>query len=256
MDDKSYDYLDSISLGRSMEYGIENKEADIYATDINDKDGLKFKLNTKTDTFNVYIPIYGKYNVSNFLLACGICMNEGVEVEDIVESIKTFESVTGRMDLIQEKPFKVFVDFAHTPNATLNALESVKEITEGRVIHVFGCAGLRDTTKRYEMGRISNQLADITILTAEDPRTENLKEINDEIERGWRDGEGEGELIRFDYDDRDVKVRTEAIEKAIELAKDDDTVIITGKAHEQSLCFGDTEYNWNDIDEVRKLLNS
>jgi UDP-N-acetylmuramoyl-L-alanyl-D-glutamate--2,6-diaminopimelate ligase len=256
MDDKSYDYLDSISLGRSMEYGIENKEADIYATDINDKDGLKFKLNTKTDTFNVHIPIYGKYNVSNFLLACGICMNEGVEVEDIVESIKTFESVTGRMDLIQEKPFKVFVDFAHTPNATLNALESVKEITEGRVIHVFGCAGLRDTTKRYEMGRISNQLADITILTAEDPRTENLKEINDEIERGWRDGEGEGELIRFDYDDRDVKVRTEAIEKAIELAKDDDTVIITGKAHEQSLCFGDTEYNWNDIDEVRKLLNS
>jgi UDP-N-acetylmuramyl tripeptide synthase len=183
-------------------------------------------------------------------------MNEGVEVEDIVDSIKHFKSVTGRMELIQEKPFKIFVDFAHTPNATLKALESVKEITDGRLIHVFGCAGLRDTSKRYEMGKISNQLADITLLTAEDPRTENLKEINDEIERGWRDGGRDGELIRFDYDDRDVEVRRDAIKRALEIAKEGDTVIITGKAHEQSLCFGDTEYDWNDIDEVRKLINS
>ncbi len=256
MDDKSYDYLDGISLGRSMEYGVDNREADIYASNIDNTDGLKFKLNTKTDTFNVHIPIYGKYNVSNFLLACGVCMNEGVDVEDIVESIKHFMSVTGRMELIKEKPYKIFVDFAHTPNATLKALESVKEITDGRLIHVFGCAGLRDTSKRYEIGKISNQLADITILTAEDPRTENLKEINDEIERGWRDGGSDGELIRFDYDDRDVEVRRDAIKKALEVAKEGDTIIITGKAHEQSLCFGDTEFDWNDIDEVKKLISS
>ncbi len=256
MDDNSYDFLNSISLGRTMKYGLENKKADIYATDIDDLDGLKFNLNTKIDNFNVHLPIYGKYNVSNFLLACGVCMNEGVELENIVKFIKSFEGVSGRMELILQKPFKVFVDFAHTFNATLKALETVKAITEGRVIHVFGCAGLRDTTKRYEMGKISNQLADITILTAEDPRTENLKEINDEIGRGWKEGGGRGKLIRFDYDNRNVEVRRDAIKKAIKLARDGDTVIITGKAHERSLCFGDTEYNWNDIDEVKRLLKS
>jgi UDP-N-acetylmuramoyl-L-alanyl-D-glutamate--2,6-diaminopimelate ligase len=104
------------------------------------------------------------------------------------------------------------------------------------------------------MGKISNRLADITVLTAEDPRTENLKEINNEIERGWKDGGKKGELIRFDRADKNVEVRRDAIKKAIELARDGDTVIVTGKAHEKSLCFGDTEYDWNDIDEVKRLL--
>jgi UDP-N-acetylmuramoyl-L-alanyl-D-glutamate--2,6-diaminopimelate ligase len=256
MDDKSYDYLNSLALGRSMEYSIENKEADLYATKINDSDGLDFKLASNSKNSNVHIPIYGRYNVSNFLLACGISMNEGIEIEDISYAIKTFNTVKGRMELLQSEPFKVFVDFAHTPNATLQALSSVKKITEGKIIHVFGCAGLRDTTKRYAMGKISNELANITILTAEDSRTESLKDINDEIERGWQEGGKDGELIRFDYDNQDVKVRREAIRKAIDLAQKGDTVIITGKAHEQSLCFGNTEYDWNDIEETKKILNS
>jgi UDP-N-acetylmuramoyl-L-alanyl-D-glutamate--2,6-diaminopimelate ligase len=254
MDDKSYEYLNSLALGRSMEYSIENTQADIYATQIDDSNGLNFKLNSNSKDMSVHIPIYGRYNISNFLLACGICMNEDIEVEDISKAIENFITVKGRMQLLQKAPFKVFVDFAHTPNATLEALKSVEQITEGRVIHVFGCAGLRDTTKRSEMGKISNQLADVTILTAEDPRSESLKEINDEIERGWKDGGNEGELIRFDYDDKNVEVRRDAIKKGIEIAKENDTVIITGKAHELSLCFGDTEYDWNDIEETKRLL--
>jgi UDP-N-acetylmuramoyl-L-alanyl-D-glutamate--2,6-diaminopimelate ligase len=254
MDDSSYEYLNSLALGRSMEYSVENKEADIYATNVDDTNGLDFRLNSNSKSVSVHIPIYGRYNISNFLLACGICMNEDIEIEDISKSIESFITVKGRMELLQEAPFKVFVDFAHTPNSTLEVLKSVRQITEGRVIHVFGCAGLRDTTKRYEMGRISNELADVTVLTAEDPRTESLKEINDEIERGWKEGGKEGELIRFDYDDKNVEVRKDAIQRAIEIAKENDTVIITGKAHELSLCFGDTEYDWNDIEETKKLL--
>jgi UDP-N-acetylmuramoyl-L-alanyl-D-glutamate--2,6-diaminopimelate ligase len=256
MDDKSYGYLDSISLGRSMEYSIENNEADIYASNISDIDELTFKLHSASESTKVHIPIFGRYNVSNFLLACGICMNEELSISNIADAITNFKTVKGRMELIQNEPFKVFVDFAHTPNATFEALKSVKEITKGKIIHIFGCAGLRDTSKRYEMGRISNQLADISIVTAEDPRTESLKDINDEIVRGWREGGKVGELIRFDYDDKNVEVRREAIQKGIELAKEGDTVIITGKAHEQSLCFGDTEYDWNDITETKKILNS
>jgi UDP-N-acetylmuramyl-tripeptide synthetase len=239
-----------------MEYSTKDKDVDLYATDISDKDGLKFKIYTRSEKTKVSIPIYGEYNVSNFLLASGICMNEGIEIEDIVNAIKDFETVPGRMQLIQSEPFKVFIDFAHTPNATIKALESVRKITKGRVIHVFGCAGLRDSSKRYSMGKISNQLADITILTAEDPRTENLTDINNEIERGWKDGGKKGKLFRFDNQEENVHVRRKAIKKALELAESGDTVIITGKAHEKSLCFGDTEYDWNDIVETKKLLTS
>jgi len=99
-------------------------------------------------------------------------------------------------------------------------------------------------------------LADVTVLTAEDPRTESLRDINDEIEKGWRSGGEKGELIRFDYDDKDVAVRRDAISKALDIANEDDTVIITGKAHELSLCFGDIEYDWSDIVETKKALNS
>jgi UDP-N-acetylmuramoyl-L-alanyl-D-glutamate--2,6-diaminopimelate ligase len=255
-DDNSYEYLNSLALGRSMEYSIKDKDVDLYATDISSKDGLNFKIHTRSEKNTVNIPIYGEYNVSNFLLASGICMNEGVELEDIVNAIKDFETVPGRMQLIQSEPFKAFIDFAHTPNSTIKALESVRKITKGRVIHVFGCAGLRDSSKRYSMGKISNQLADITVLTAEDPRTENLKDINDEIERGWRDGKKEKKLFRFDNQEENVNVRRKAIKKALELAESGDTVIITGKAHEKSLCFGDIEYDWNDIVETKKLLTS
>jgi UDP-N-acetylmuramoyl-L-alanyl-D-glutamate--2,6-diaminopimelate ligase len=255
-DDKSYEYLNSLALGRSMEYSTEDREVDLYATDISEDAGLKFKIHTNSQKNIVNLPIYGDYNVSNFLLACGVCMNEGVEIEDIVSAIKDFKTVPGRMQLIQSEPFKVFIDFAHTPNSTQRALESVRKTTKGKLIHVFGCAGLRDPSKRYHMGKISNELADITILTAEDPRTEKLANINDEIERGWNDGEKEKELFRFDNQDDNVNVRREAIKKALELAETGDTVIITGKAHEQSLCFGDTEYDWNDIAETKKLLTS
>ncbi|MDD3474864.1 MAG: UDP-N-acetylmuramoyl-L-alanyl-D-glutamate--2,6-diaminopimelate ligase [Candidatus Dojkabacteria bacterium] len=256
-DDASYEFLSNLSMGKDMSYSIKDKQADLYASNIQDSDNLKFKLNSEKESLKVEIPIYGKYNVSNFLLACGICINEGLTLENICDYIKGFVTVKGRMELLQSEPFKVFVDFAHTPNATFQVLNSLRDITKGRIIHVFGCAGLRDKTKRYSMGKISNELADISILTAEDPRTEDLKDINNEIERGWKDGGfTKKEIIRFDNDKDNIEVRKDAIKKALELAEEGDIVIITGKAHEQSLCFGDIEYSWNDIAETEKLLSS
>ncbi|MCD4756450.1 UDP-N-acetylmuramyl-tripeptide synthetase [bacterium] len=256
-DDKSYDYLSGISMGRNMEYSVSDKSATIFAKDIKDRDGLEFKVLVGKEKADVHIPIYGIYNVSNFLAACGSCLNEELDLENIVNSIKDFETVSGRMELVQEGPFKVFVDFAHTANSTKEVLESVRGLTKGKVIHVFGCAGMRDPSKRYPMGKFSNELADITILTAEDPRSERLKDINDEIERGWRDGGSDsGELIRFDDDTKDVEVRRDAISRAFELAEDGDLVIITGKAHEKSLCFESVEHEWSDIEESKRLLDS
>ncbi|MCD4811747.1 UDP-N-acetylmuramoyl-L-alanyl-D-glutamate--2,6-diaminopimelate ligase [bacterium] len=254
-DDRSYDYLSSISMGRDMDYSISEKSATLFVRGIKSGNGLEFKLLVGKEKIDVVISIYGAYNISNFLAACGSCLNEDLDLKDIVNGIGSFKTVKGRMELIQESPFKVFVDFAHTANSTREVLESVRKLTKGRVIHVFGCAGMRDPSKRFPMGKFSNELADITVLTAEDPRSEVLKDINDEIEVGWRDGSNkEGELIRFDDNTHNVEVRRDAIARAFELAKSGDLVVITGKAHEMSLCFGNVEHDWNDIEESKRLL--
>lgn len=255
LDDKSYDYLSSISMARDMSYSVKNRSADLYVKHIKDDNGLDFKLRDNHKFVDVHIPIFGIYNVSNFLAATSVCLNEGLSIEDIVHGISSFETVKGRMELIQDTPFMVFVDFAHTPNSISEVLSSLRKLTDGRVIHVFGCAGQRDSSKRFPMGKLSNELADITILTAEDPRLESLKSINDEIEEGWKSGSNDdGELIRFDDESKLVDIRRDAIKRAFDIAKDGDLVVITGKAHEMSLCFGNTEYDWNDIEESKKLL--
>jgi len=255
-DDKAYDLLKDISSNH-LDYSIKD-ETDLFSKDIvSNSSGLTFNLIDNTSEYFVSLPILGTYNVSNFLLCTGICKNLGVGIKDIVEKISLFKTVEGRMQVIQQRPFTVIVDYAHTPNAINVALTSVRELTKGRMIHVFGSAGHRDQYKRPEMGKFSNQLADITILTAEDCRQESLEKINDAIEEGWRDGGNkESEIYRFDYTNRDVMVRRDAIKKALELAKEGDLVIITGKAHEKSLCFGQIEYPWDDIVEVRKLLTT
>lgn len=251
-DDDSFEKLKNMTKEYSS-YSI-SKEADFYGLDIVEyEDNMTLKVNGLECT----LPLIGLFNVSNFLCALSICSNEGVALEDLLKSIATFQPVVGRMEVLQQKPFVVIVDFAHTSNSTLNALKAAKKLVKdgSRLIHVFGCAGQRDPGKRFNMGKTSNEYADISILTAEDPRFESLKDINDEIERGWREGGNkEAEIFRFDDDTINIQVRRDAILKAFELAKENDVIIITGKSHESSLCFGNVEYDWNDIDEVRKLI--
>lgn len=251
-DDKSYEILSTLTSSY-MDYSISQK-ARIQASEIvEESNQIRFKLNG----VDASLQMIGKYNVSNFLCAVSMCQKEGLSLESCIEYIKNFTPAIGRMEVLQRSPFVVIVDFAHTTNALKNALDSARKLKgkDGKVIHVFGCAGQRDSTKRYEMGKMSNMYADITILTAEDPRLESLKMINDEIVRGWEDGENKNAiLIRFDEDFKNVKVRRDALKRAFELAKEGDVLIITGKAHENSLCFGQKEYEWNDIKEVKKIL--
>ncbi len=251
-DERAFNLLSKLHNYKS--YGIEN-DADLMASNIlEDTSGLSFVVNGE----NINLPILGRYNVSNFLAASLLLMSlEDIKIESIAKYIGDFKTIKGRMEVIQKDPYFVIVDYAHTPNALENALQSARKLTRGRIIHVFGSAGHRDFYKRPIMGRVSNENADITILTAEDPRLESLKEINDQIESGYKEGGNkDGEIYRFDDDQSNVKVRIDAIKKALELAKNGDLVIITGKAHENSLCFGQTEYDWNDIEQVKKLLTS
>jgi UDP-N-acetylmuramoyl-L-alanyl-D-glutamate--2,6-diaminopimelate ligase len=195
--------------------------------------------------------LVGGFNTSNCLAA--VTLGLGVmdlEPEAVQAGILTLPGIPGRMERFElGQDYLAFVDFAHTPNALRRALEAARQLTSRRVIAVFGSAGLRDRTKRRLMAQASVELADLTVLTAEDPRTESLAEILAEMAAGAeaRGGE-EGENFWRVVD------RGEAIRFALNLARPGDLVIVCGKGHEQSMCFGEIEYPWDDRIAMRSAL--
>jgi UDP-N-acetylmuramoyl-L-alanyl-D-glutamate--2,6-diaminopimelate ligase len=212
--------------------------------------GLSLIVDTPFGELNITSPLIGSYNVSNILAAVGAAIGRRIPFEPIQRGIAVTRGIVGRMERIDKgQPFSVIVDFAHTPNALENALVTARELTERRVIVVFGCAGLRDVQKRAMMGLVAGRLADVSVITAEDPRTESLDSIYAEIRRGF---EQAGKHENRDY--YRVDDRSEAIQFAVQEAKTGDVVMICGKGHERSMCFGTTEYPWSDQEEAEKAL--
>lgn len=214
-------------------------------------DGLEFVVDTPFGELAITSPLLGRYNVSNILAAVGAGIARRIPFDAIQRGVALTRAIVGRMERIERgQPFTVIVDFAHTPYALENALTTARELTRGRLIVVFGCAGLRDAQKRAWMGRLAGRLADLAVVTAEDPRTEALDAINAEIARGLDEVGRVRDRDYFIVDDRG-----RAIEFAIrELARAGDLVIVTGKGHERSMCFGATEYPWSDQKAVAKSL--
>jgi len=225
--------------------------------------GLVFTVVTPHGELQIESSLIGRYNVSNILAAIGIGMARRVPFDAMRAGIANVRGIVGRMQVMrsfdgvyseqsrtaQDAPFTVIVDFAHTPNALRVALDTAREIARGKVIVVFGCAGLRDVAKRAMMGEIAGKLADQIVVTAEDPRTESLDAINAQIADGLQRA---GRREREDY--LIVNDRAEAIAFAIGKANAGDVVIIAGKGHERSMCFGTSEYPWSDQDAVQKVL--
>ena len=245
-DDISYPALNEI-VGKTgvkmVDYGI-NDTADYQAHKIQQTSaGLTFTVETAGYKVDFQSSLMGDYNVSNCLAALTLCI-EGLDIDwqDAVKGIKNLKGIPGRMEYLDlGQKFSVIVDFAHTPNALSRALTASRELTSKKVITVFGSAGLRDKEKRKLMAEISAELADITILTAEDPRTESLDGILQEMAEGMISKGGiEGENFWR------VRDRGGAIRFALELANPEDVVIVCGKGHEQSMCFEETEYPWDD----------
>lgn len=250
-DDESYTYLREWVRVRQVTYG-QHPEATVRAEVVTfAPDGLRFTAVGPGFRLPVFSPLVGDYNVSNILAAlAATVVGLGVDPEAARQGVAAVQGIPGRMERIDlGQPFTAIVDFAHTPNALRRALKTARRLTSGRVIAVFGSAGLRDRAKRRMMAEVSAQLADITILTAEDPRTESLDAILAEMAAGAEaQGGVEGETFYR------VPDRGEALRLAVRLARPGDVVIACGKGHEQSMCFGETEYPWDDRTAMRAAL--
>jgi UDP-N-acetylmuramoyl-L-alanyl-D-glutamate--2,6-diaminopimelate ligase len=260
-DDRSFAFLDAFIKGRKLSYGLAST-ADVYASDISfSPRGMSFAAQSSDFRVVIETTLLGRYNVSNCLAALTAAVyGLGIEPQAAARGIASLPGIPGRMEVIDMgQPFTAIVDFAHTPNALKVALEAARAMLDGmkqdgrgkkgRIIVAFGSAGLRDREKRRMMAETAADLADIAILTAEDPRTESLAGILEEMAAGAGSRGGrEGETFWR------VADRGEAIRFALRLARPGDLVIACGKGHEQSMCFGRVEHPWDDRVAMRAAL--
>jgi UDP-N-acetylmuramoyl-L-alanyl-D-glutamate--2,6-diaminopimelate ligase len=241
--DGSFDYLQPHQADVTLSYNVDGP-GDVVARNVeHDAGTTRFEVCSPTGQFKVETNLMGLFNVFNVLAATAASVALGISGDTIGEGIAALPGVPGRMERVDRgQPFAAIVDFAHTSNSLRRALQTARVLAaDGRVIVVFGCAGLRDVQKRPQMGRIAAEMADYAILTAEDPRTEDVNAIIETIAEGYRQAGGlEGHTFER------VPDRGAALARAVQLARAGDVVIACGKGHERSMCFGEVEYAWDD----------
>jgi UDP-N-acetylmuramoyl-L-alanyl-D-glutamate--2,6-diaminopimelate ligase len=250
-DDSSYDYLHELARVRQVAYSLY-PGVDVWPEDVKLlSEGMSFVAVGKNFRQPTSSTLVGDYNISNILAAFSASVfGLGISPEVAARGIAALPGVPGRMEHIDlGQNFTAIVDFAHTPNALEVTLKTARQLTRGRVIAVFGSAGLRDREKRRMMAQVSIHMADVTVLTAEDPRTESLDDILAEMaDAAVKEGGIEGD------DFFRVPDRGDAIRKGLQLARSGDLVIACGKGHEQSMCFDTVEYPWDDRIAMRAAL--
>ncbi len=269
---------------------INTRSLDINIESIGERGAKNIKYSLNGIDFDYqdqkfHLNLIGLFNLQNALGVISLA-SKFVKLPEISRALATFKAPKGRMEVIQTEPFTIIIDFAHTPNSLEKALTSINELRnkEQKLIVLFGCAGKRDKERR-RMGEIASKNGDIIILTAEDPREEKLKDINDSILEYSQKAKGElvsripnnenyvkvnideiknklsqvlaksmKPIVAFDEDS--VQSRRDAISFALKIANKGDIVYLTGKAHEQSLAFGaqEREYPWSEHEEVERLL--
>ena len=256
-DDSSFKYLEELVEGLTpgvgrVTYGVA-PGAEVSAANVQVQPrGLRFSTKIRqSQSLEIKSTLVGAYNVSNCLAAISTAaVGLGIDGKHIQQGIAEMPGIPGRMEAIElGQDFLALVDFAHTPNALENVLQSARELTKGNVIAVFGSAGLRDRAKRGMMAEISGRLADLTVLTAEDPRSESLADILSDMASGMVSQGGVESRTFWRVPDRGNAIRF-----ALTLAKPGDLVISCGKGHEQSMCFGTIEYAWDDRTAMRAAL--
>ena len=208
--------------------------------------GTSYQLDARGKSYLVRVPLIGRFNVANSMAALAAATSMGVNLREAIQSLARSPQVPGRLEAVPAKrQFQIFVDYAHTDDALLNVIKTLRELSPKRLIVVFGCGGDRDRQKRPLMGRVVDQNADFGIITSDNPRKEDPDAIINEVEKGFRSG-------RYER----ITDRTEAIGRAIGLAQPRDIVLIAGKGHEAYQEFSDHTVPFDDIQVARRALEN
>lgn len=245
-DDKYFSVMKKAIIAPSchcISYGTHTT-AEIKASDYEvDLTGSRCFITSPWGKSKIEIKALGKFNIYNALAIFSSLLAYGYSLSKVEDVLKKLAPAPGRMEIISQEPY-VIVDYAHTPDALQNAILSLKKITKGRIIVVFGCGGNRDKTKRPIMGNIVSKYADIAIITSDNPRTEHPSSIMTEIEAGI-----ERKKIYYKIEDRE-----EAIIKALAIANKTDLILVAGKGHEQYQQIGTTCHPFSDQAIIKALL--
>jgi UDP-N-acetylmuramoyl-L-alanyl-D-glutamate--2,6-diaminopimelate ligase len=207
--------------------------------------GTSYQLDARGKSYLVRLPLIGRFNVTNSIAALAAADALGINLRNAVLSLAKSPQIPGRLELVPAKrQFQVFVDYAHTPDALANVLKTLRELQPQRLIAVFGCGGDRDRQKRPLMAAMADRLADYSIITSDNPRKEDPAAIVAEVEKGFQSN-------RFET----IVDRSQAINRAVALARPRDIVLIAGKGHENYQEFGDHTIPFDDIQVARRAID-
>lgn len=263
-DDDSFQKIKDIlknDSGKNITYGI-NSQSDYKAGNITTtEERMSFNISYPGGKVEgVTTSLIGNFNVENILAAFAVVYEEKLDTQGIKKAIGSFGGIPGRMELVNKgQPYRVIVDFALTPGAFEKVLPVVKSIIRGKLIHVFGAAGDRDKSKRPILGEIAAKFDDLVILTTDDTHTEKLEEIIPMIEEGLKrlGWEGESENAQANPSSRRYLIlpdRKKAITYAVNMAQEDDTILLSGMGHQTTMNLGGKEVPWSDKEEVIKAI--
>jgi UDP-N-acetylmuramoyl-L-alanyl-D-glutamate--2,6-diaminopimelate ligase len=232
-----HDKITSGCKASQLTYGIF-KQADLKATDIELLDAkTHFNVHYQGLSLPMTWPVIGRFNVYNCLAAIGVGLAYGAPLDQIIAIMQTPPTVRGRLQPVPNAlGLKIFVDFAHTDDALINVLECLRELTQGKIITVFGCGGDRDMSKRAKMAHAVEEHADFAIVTSDNPRSEDPLQIAQQIIQGFKSPKSY--CIELD--------RREAIKKALEIASPEDIILIAGKGHETYQIFAHKTIEFDD----------
>lgn len=233
--------------GRTMTYALEDRAADVYAERYEfSPSGTRVTMVTPAGIRAVNLPLPGRFNLYNALGAAGAALAGGVELEAVVAGLEHSTVVPGRLERVAvDAPFTVYIDFAHTPDALRRTIETLRELGRGRVMALFGCGGDRDRGKRPLMGQTVTTLADYSVLTSDNPRTEDPTAIIDDVKPGLKVGAPVAVIVD----------RREAIKHLLQKAQTGDMLLIAGKGDESYQEINNVKYPWSDREVVREELH-
>jgi UDP-N-acetylmuramoyl-L-alanyl-D-glutamate--2,6-diaminopimelate ligase len=244
-DDTYANFISKHVRCESITYGVKNN-AQIKALNWNiSLKGTEIELDSPWGRQTLKIQALGFFNIYNALAVYTSLMLHGYSVQDVLEIMYKIKPAPGRMEVVYQNPY-VLVDYAHTPDALENVLNTLTEIKTQKIITVFGCGGGRDTSKRPMMGKIAEKYSDIAIMTSDNPRQEDPLQILTDIEKGMID---KSKMLK-------ISDRKEAIAKALSIASPEDIIVIAGKGHESYQQIGEVKYPFSDQKVVLELVNS